>query len=501
MKLLYDVENFGAIDADTDELLLECFENHNAYLDLVNFKKFLIVGKKGSGKTAIYKKIMSEKEHDVFCVGHSFSDYPWHHHDKQSRIGVPSHDRFIQSWKYLILMSISKVILNNDNSVPFDDESRESYSVIENFIYDTYGTTKPDVSQIFLPQKKIKLKSFLGFEKGGVKISSPFEIVSMDNLPQVISEVNINLMNHVFNCLNDKNKYYVCFDELDLGFDPNDVNYIDRLIGLIRASKDINNKAKEKGKKLFVCIFLRDDIYDKLKFEDKNKITENYLSRIEWDTNRTKKTLKKVMENRFTKVLGDTEMESVVWEDIFDEKQNINGKQQKYKYILDLTFNRPRDIIKFCNIILQEYKDRLDESGDSSNKIINSDIINGKINYSEYFLEELDDEIHKHIPEYEKYLEIFKALGVAQFTSEEFIKVYEDKREQYCYTKNPNEVLQLLFDFSVIGYYKAGGVGGGSNYIYMYKKPKAIFDSSARLVVHPGLVDVLGIKKHSKESN
>lgn len=69
MKLLYDVENFGAIDADTDELLLECFENHNAYLDLVNFKKFLIVGKKGSGKTAIYKKIMSEKEHNLFCVG------------------------------------------------------------------------------------------------------------------------------------------------------------------------------------------------------------------------------------------------------------------------------------------------------------------------------------------------------------------------------------------------------------------------------------------------
>lgn len=141
------------------------------------------------------------------------------------------------------------------------------------------------------------------------------------------------------------------------------------------------------------------------------------------------------------------------------------------------------------------------DEDDALNKIINADIINGKINYSEYFLEELDDEIHKHIPEYEKYLEVFKALGVAQFTAEEFSKIYEEKKEQYDYTKNPNEVLKLVFDFSVIGYYKAGGVGGGSNYIYMYKKPKAIFDSSARLAVHPGLVDVLGIKKHSKETN
>ncbi len=32
-----------------------------------------------------------------------------------------------------------------------------------------------------------------------------------------------------------------------------------------------------------VIVFLRDDIYQMLQFEDKNKITENNVSIVEWD--------------------------------------------------------------------------------------------------------------------------------------------------------------------------------------------------------------------------
>jgi hypothetical protein len=32
MKSLLDIESFGGIDADTDFLLDECFEDHEAYL-------------------------------------------------------------------------------------------------------------------------------------------------------------------------------------------------------------------------------------------------------------------------------------------------------------------------------------------------------------------------------------------------------------------------------------------------------------------------------------
>ena len=67
MKNLLKIENFGAIDADNDELLLDCFEDHEAYLNILNLKKYLIIGKKGSGKTAIFKKMLITKNDDYFC--------------------------------------------------------------------------------------------------------------------------------------------------------------------------------------------------------------------------------------------------------------------------------------------------------------------------------------------------------------------------------------------------------------------------------------------------
>ncbi len=54
MKRLAEVESFGGTDADNDELLLKVFEDHEAYLDVIRRRKHMVIGKKGSGKTAIF---------------------------------------------------------------------------------------------------------------------------------------------------------------------------------------------------------------------------------------------------------------------------------------------------------------------------------------------------------------------------------------------------------------------------------------------------------------
>lgn len=63
---LSDVNNFGGIDADADELLGTCFEDHEAYLAARNHERFLITGRKGSGKTAIFKKFLGSQSHEFF---------------------------------------------------------------------------------------------------------------------------------------------------------------------------------------------------------------------------------------------------------------------------------------------------------------------------------------------------------------------------------------------------------------------------------------------------
>ncbi len=489
MKKLKDVDNFGAIDADNDVLLHECFEDHEAFLHVKDLSRFLVVGRKGSGKTSIFKKMLLDKNNNYFCLGHTFSDYPWHHHDLQARVGIPDSDRFTHSWKYLILMTASKIILNFDNSLPMDENSMESMVKIEKFVVDTYGTKDPDITQIFTPSKTLKLKPSFELDWKLFKAGISPESVPMSELPIIIPELNNNLQKYVLSCLNPTNEYFICFDQLDLGFDPDSRDYNSRLIGLLLASRDINLAARQAGKRLFIAVFLRDDIYETLHFEDKNKLTENYLSLIEWDTPRTHKTLKGLMEKRFKAALDNP---AVSWDEVFDESKEMPGHQKKYQHILDRTYLRPRDIIKFVNSVLNQYKLRKSHESSTNEKFENIDLNNARPDYSSYLMNELDDEIHKHLPHYESLIELLRRVGVWQFTLDDFKSKYT-KIGEYSL----EDVLKQMYEFSLIGFYRPGGRGyGGSEYVFQYKEVKTRFDSSAtRFRIHPGLIEILGLKR------
>ncbi len=497
MKSLANVESFGGTDADNDDILLEAFEDHEAYLDVLAMRRHMVIGKKGSGKTAIFKKIITTRSENFFAYGHTFSDYPWHHHERQARVGIPDFDKYTHSWKYLILLSAAKIALNQDQSLPFDPPSMEKMVRLESFVVDTYGSRDPDLTQIFSPTKRLKLKPHFELDWKILKAGISPEAVPILELPTIVQEVNAAFTSTVLQCLNPSHEYYIAFDQLDLGFDLASTEYTNRLIGLLLASRDINQAAREAGAKLFVVVFLRDDIYDCLHFEDKNKMTENFVSMIEWDTPRTQKTLKALMERRFTIVLGDAMNSNIPWATVFNEDREMPGHQTKYDHMRDRTYLRPRDLIKFTNCALAKYRERVGKpfEQDHALKIDNVDVHNARIEYSEYFLREIDDEVHKHLPDYEKHLDVLRALGQWQFEKNEFETTFKAQYPSSGLTST--EALEKLFDFSFIGFYRAGGRGfGGSEYAFKYREPRTRFDhTSSRYRIHPGLIEVMGLKR------
>lgn len=496
MKELKYIETFGAIDADNDSVLLKAFEDHESYIDIKSFNKSVVIGRKGTGKTAIFKKILTLPISSNLTYGHTFSDYPWAYHDKVKNENMMECERYLHSWKYLILLTLSKIIINQDASLPIDDESLELMTKLESFVIDSYGTKDPDLTQIFTPSKKLKLKPYLGISWQFVSAGITPESVSISELPLIFPEVNSNLIDYVFTILNPENNYYILFDQLDMGFDPKSEDYNNRIISLLLAARDLNVAAKEYGKNVNIVIFLRDDIYNNLHFEDKNKITRNYVTTIEWDTANTQKTLKRLMERRFSILLSE-DSEKVDWEDVFDESQKMPGRQNKYQHILDRTYLRPRDIIYFCNEILKTYKR---EESQEEKKFTNKNIHDSRLEYSTYFSDELDDEIHKHIPEYNDFFEIFRSIGCLQFTKEEFTEQYSQVKKRKPQLPDPEYMLTQLYNFSIIGFYRAGGQGyGGSEYIYKYKYRRLEMDLTAESFrIHPGLMEFLGLKKYSK---
>jgi hypothetical protein len=497
MLPLEEVETFGAIDAESDDLLGKCFETHPAYQQAIESNRFLVLGRKGSGKTAVYKRILSlqHQEHHIFSAGHSFTDYPWDYHDRQVIPGAAEQERYIHSWRYLILLSLAKILLNYDQSQPWSEEATEALSRIENFVVDTYGSRDPDITQIFHPGKRLRhLKSF-NISLAAIGVGAGIDALEMSHLPRVFQDVNKSVQELALKCLNPDNRYYVCFDELDLTFQPSDTAYKQRLIGLILAARDFANAARESGRFLKVLVFLRSDIYHKaLLFEDKNKITDTYKIELEWDQPGGA-TLKSVMNRRFAELLQiDTDD---AWNAVFDETAAMRGHQTKYQHILSRTFRRPRDIIRFCNSILAPFRERKRTKG-GPQSVINDDVNLAHFDYSNYLRDEIVDEIHKYHPDYRTYFEILKSIEYQQFTMDDFNKAYEQWKDRFERSIPIDTVLENLFEFSIIGCYRAGGSGfGGSEYVYKYLDPRAEFNRSAeRFRVHWGLVDSFGLKQY-----
>ena len=125
MKKLELLDGFGAIDAESDTILLRAFEDHNSFEDVKKINKSVVIGRKGTGKTAIFKKILTLPKESNLSYGHTFSDYPWNYHDMVKNDGMLEYEKYLHSWKYLILLTIAKIVLNQDASIPFDEESLE----------------------------------------------------------------------------------------------------------------------------------------------------------------------------------------------------------------------------------------------------------------------------------------------------------------------------------------------------------------------------------------
>lgn len=482
MKLT-QISSFGGVDADADSLLGACFQDHEAYLSVRDMESFLILGRKGSGKTAIYKRLVEDRSPDVFPIGYSFDDYPWAHHDLQAENGVPEERRYIHSWRYLILLGLAKILLNHDQSQPWSDDSAEAMSSLESFVVDSYGSRNPEFSQLFSPEKELRFKGKVGFKVLDIDV----ERVRVRELPIHIQAVNSAMQDAVLRSLNPAVRYYVCFDQLDLGFTLQDPRYAQRLTGLIIAARDLFIRARQQGKKLNPVVLLRDDIYQDLQFEDKNKITENFTTRVLWSEGGAGLTLKSLMESRFSEVLE--EGAPIDWTEVFDDTRQMPSRQSKYRHICDRTFLRPRDMIKFCNEVLAAYRE-----GPTSDRFENESVHAARGPYSDYLLNELDDEMAKHVPLYKEYLDILRSVGAEKFSLEQFSQPMS--RRSVLAGGDPLEALADLFEFSVISYLKPGGRGGGSEYVWRYRDPRARFDATVESFrVHPGLKEALDLTR------
>jgi len=472
--------NFGHIEAEADHNLIRYFLQTDSYKRIFSGEKMYVVGRKGTGKSAIYLTIERLNVPYLLVSGLTFDDYPWQIHNKIKDESKSIDFAHVNTWKYIILLELAKLIIR-EHTAEAKPESQQ-YKEIKEFLEITYGSLNPSFKEFLVDKfKRIKCIELPKISWKEIRLGKiEFEDKSSPekNLISHINIINGILQDKLLQLLSNDKMYFIMFDKLDDGWDNSD-DFKSSMVGLLRACRDINLETRKYQKSLRCVPFLRSDIYDCLQYNDKNKAYPD-IEFLNWND----EGLKIIINKRISSSLKIPEAEA--WNVAFDTK-HLARKTTNFNYIVKRTLLRPRDIIQFCGCAKNEALHR------NHQKILNDDIYDGENTYSESVYREFVDEAHKQCPYIGQLFEILRWIHYERFTYEEFEVEYNKlsslKNMTYL---NPTLVLKNLFDFSIIGVERIGGTGGGSWFEFKYTDPLIQPDFKRPMVIHPSL------KKHLK---
>lgn len=107
--------DFGHIAAEEEASSLQRYFIETEEYESVrsDSRKILVIGRKGSGKSAIYVALreLGEKNKNTVVEALSLQNYPWQIHKRVRDAGVPNEQSYINSWKYIIWILLAKNIL------------------------------------------------------------------------------------------------------------------------------------------------------------------------------------------------------------------------------------------------------------------------------------------------------------------------------------------------------------------------------------------------------
>ena len=475
--LFSDIE-WGEDEAKNDEDLDNYFVEFPGYDKIIQGKKRFIVGRKGTGKSAILQKIRLKSLSDAtyFYIDISLRDFPLNDFKALGEKGHQDKSKYVSAWKFLLLVEIAGMVLE-DNSVDASEELDNVRTFInQNFpngisVVQTVNTLRENENKVTV------MSSWLG---GEIKHSRKCEQMAQVHYNKLVTKLAQLLKN-----MNIDSRYFLLIDELDEGYKQKNSNLNVVILALLRAADEIYNEFKNNMNCIPVTA-LRSDIFDNLEDNDLNKL-DDYVLRLNWTTDENApRSLKKIAEKRIEATLRKKYPQLPIadcWDIVADDSSAPKGLWQ---YICALTFSRPRDIIKLLKYCSQDMK---------GNKLTLSEVQSVEDKYSDWFYREFRDEAQSFLSCWKGALNCISeiAQGKDKVEKLEFKLSENSEVKEWCKSNNKTvmDVIKILFNYSVIGCINEKG-----RWIFKYKDEYFEFMTSyPDYCVHYGFCRKLRIPK------
>ncbi len=431
--------------------LCEVYEDYHQLLPQLTHEKFIVVGRKGSGKSAFAEYVWHEAvlQPNLFCKFIRKSDF------SLERIVQLGHEEGINVdsealFKWLIYTNILKLFAFNENV-----SDNKNYELLRQFLKKNSGYIDIQEYEIKELIKKhgfdVNVEQFNRFLRTNInkQVETKSSRANFHKLLPHLEEVIVALLSSEEE-QNNNNSYVLFFDDLDVGFSINDKLSCDSLVNLIRVCRHINNDVFGKSSlNAKAIILIRDDIesYLSSRYADTAKIFSSYSAKINWyqddytagqDINHLniKKFINKRILYAFKKAMFQVDSTDP-WLSLVDDYED---RKSTFKTILNNTLFRPRDLLLLFRP-LENGAYRFPLSKQAIHTLLN--------NYAEELAKELKNELSSFYDS-TQIETIFNALGEMCHDYKSYEEATRIFTEQ-CSDINPGELMEYLFDRSVIG--------------------------------------------------
>lgn len=457
--------DWGDDSAEKDEHLLEYFVSSDAFRRLAERRRSLVIGRKGSGKSALLKKLdqhfSDEPNTHVVRISPKFNTLRTVLNDADLRSSFGEEIFFQHTWLRQILTDCLCEIGHQAKSTYCAGSLGYARSVAKSL----NRTSKDFVENITDILNQLKLKAG---NLGEFGLSLEKELRETSGIEE--------LQHHASELCQGGARFVALVDDLDLGWD-NSQTANNLILGLLSAS----NHLSSINVSIHTVIFLREDVYTILLGQTQHADKYRDVERIRWTQEQLVAILgKRINFNR----LRDGEIEAIdPFHTVFPR---TIGTSNTDNWLVEKTLSRPRELIQLCRYYTEDI-----ESEDPSDERLK----NSEPEYSNWKLDDLCAEYSNQYPGLNAVMHYWKTKffrrkyhlkrdEVDEMVLEVMLNVAVNEHwfNQLVDNTDIAGFLSVLYEIGFIGDFMLGGEGGSRTFYSYQEYHEPLFDE---VQVHP----------------
>lgn len=460
-----DQVSFPELQTPINQLFLGASAAENEFLELQDYylqtdeyqrvlrgEVQVIIGRKGSGKTALFFQVRNRVRSKAANVVVDLNPEGFQLRKLKtvilSRLEIGTREHTITAfWEYLLLLEVCHKLIENDRMRHLHDHTlREQYlELVELFSDDPYISEGDFAERMLRITEEVEDAFHEDRETSKVDVfldrSEITNLLYKHDLPK--------LRKLVVDYLQHKEQVWILFDNIDKGWAARGVDELDLLSlrCLLDAFAKIKRDFRKRGIDFHGVTFIRNDVYELLveSMPDRGKIPK---AAMDWaDPELLRELLKRRFNNGLKVASSDFD---AIWRSVAET--HILGGQESSTYLLERCLMRPRALI---NLLSQCRSHAINLSHD---KICESDFVEGEKIFSTDLVNQIGLEIHDVHSNVEDTL--YALIEAPRLLDS------EDLNRRLAAVISPSDVdsiIELLLWYGVLGILR---ISGEETYIY-----------------------------------